>query len=382
MKKVLAAIALLITISMMPSMALAADFRSAKQGPLDIGKDEAAKNLYAAASTINTSANIKGDLVAAGSSINVQGDVEDSLVAAGSNINVQGKIGQNAKLAGSNINLTGNIGGDLLAGGAMISVSDSSTIGGDLIAGVTTLSLSGTVSGKARIAGTDVTLNGKIDGDTDIWATNVTLGDKAIINGKLTYHSPNTAAISESANVKGGIDYQKTENQKQYYSKAKMFGLFGTLGILGILATLALLFVVVYLLPKTSKNYVTEMLSSFWNNLGWGFLTLVAVPVGLIIVSITIIGVKLAAILFLLYGALLAVAGIYGTIAIGAQLLRWFDSRLKEFRVDWLTILIATLATIILALIPIAGGLIVFAFMLVGLGQLVQNITRFLKSQR
>jgi len=100
----------------------------------------------------------------------------------------------------------------------------------------------------------------------------------------------------------------------------------------------------------------------------------------LIIIAITVIGLKLAGTIFFLYLGLLMIAFIVGTLAIGAQILKWIEK--KDYRVDWLTILVGTLAVIVLGLIPFIGSVIIWAVGVAVLGQLIRRLSAFLKSQR
>jgi hypothetical protein len=136
----------------------------------------------------------------------------------------------------------------------------------------------------------------------------------------------------------------------------------------------------VYILPKTSKQLIEGSLSGFWANFGWGFLALVAMPSALIVLAITFIGLKIAGVILAAYVVAMIIAGIAGTLALGSQVLRWFGE--KKYRVDWLTILVGTLAMILLGVVPFVGGLVAFAFTLAVLGRVVVLAVEFVKSQR
>jgi len=380
MKKVFAVFFVVFMVLVLPITALAAEFRVSDNnaGSADLAKDETAKNLYAAGNTVNVSGTTEGDLVVAGNTLNLSGPVEDGLFAAGANINLSGKVGHNARVGGSNVSLSNTTEGDLFVGGGMLNLTNQAKVGGDFFAGVGTLTMSGEIAGRASIAGGDITINGPINGDLKVDANKLTLGDKAVINGRLIYRAPVEATISKSAVVKGATDYTKTavKNENYHYSKSVL----GIFGFFGLIMGLALLFVIVYVLPKTSYNLVAQTLDNFWANLGWGFLTFAVAPTALIIVAITMVGLKLAGVLALFYIAYFLIACTFATLVIGSQVLKWFEK--KELRVDWATILIGMLGVIILGLIPVLGSLIIFAVGLSVLGQLVGNTGSFLKSQR
>ena len=121
-------------------------------------------------------------------------------------------------------------------------------------------------------------------------------------------------------------------------------------------------------------------LSDFWTNLGWGALAFIVAPIILVLIAITIAGMKLAGVLAILYVLFLAIAGIYSTLVMGSQLLKWIK-RGDDFRADWLTILIGVVTTGILGLVPYFGGIIVFAFVLAVLGQVLKSSIGFVHAQ-
>jgi len=378
MKKFLALFCLSFVLVLLPVAALAAEFRSSQDTSISLDKSETAKNLYIAGNTVNVSGTAQGDLTAAGNTINLDGPVQDGLFAFGNNLNIDSSVGQNARVAGGNVNLNGDISGDFMAAGSIVSVGKDSVVSGDLIVGAGQVTIDGKVEGMARIAASDVTISGTINGNVDIYATKVIISNDAYIGGNLTYHAPEQATISSSAKIIGKTDFQKTEQQK--FPAKEMSAVLGIFGVFGLLMGLALLFVLVYILPKTSKQLVEGSLTNFWANLGWGFIGIFIIPIGMMIVAFTFVGLKVAGVILVAYIAAMIIAAVAATLALGSQILRWFGE--KQYRVDWLTILVGTLAVMILGVIPVVGGLVVFAFTLAVLGRVLVLTVQFIKSQR
>lgn len=378
MNKLFASVLLFAAIVALPVAALAAEFKvSDKDGAVNVSSNESPRNLYIAGNTVNVSADTQSDLVAAGNTLNLQGSIEDSLIAAGANVNLNGEVGKNARVAGSSINVRNTVGEDLFMAGGSANLSPEAVISGDLYAATGSLTIDGRVAGRVRIAGGDTIVNGSVDGDLVVDGGKLTIGDSAVIGGKLIYKAPQEASIASGAVIRGGVDYQKTDTRS--YSQGSK-GVLGALGILGFLMSLVILFALVYILPKTSRNLVRETLKSFLPNLGWGFLTFVVVPTALMIIAFTVIGLKLAGILAMIYLLFLMIAFIFATLVIGAQIIKWFDKR--EYRVDWLTILIGLIVVIILGIIPFLGDLVVWAVALAVLGELVAHTGTYIRSQR
>lgn len=362
-----------------PCSVLAAEFKVSEQGATELGKSEQAKNLYIVGEAVNISGSVLGDLTAAGGTLNVTGVVEDSLLAGAGTINIQGNIGKNVRAGASSVVLSGVVGEDMLSGSATLSVGKDSTIKGDLVAGSGQATIDGTVKGKLRISAESIIIKGRIEGDADIYANEITIADGAYIGGKLTYHAPREANISQSAEVLGEVEYLQT--QVRNYNGSDYSSGLASFGLVGLIAALALLFALVYILPKTSKQLVAESIGRFWMNAGVGFATMVVVPIALIVLALTILGMKIAGVILLGYIVALAISGIFATLVAGSFILKLFTAK-EKLSVDWRTILIGSLAMFVLALIPFVGQLIIFIIMLAVFGQLSISTGRWIARER
>lgn len=102
---------------------------------------------------------------------------------------------------------------------------------------------------------------------------------------------------------------------------------------------------------------------------GVGFLVLVGVPILLITLLITIIGIPLSIGGGILFGLLVWIASIYGKFAVGTWLLSIVDKTNP-----WAALIIGLLIGVLLGFIPIIGGLIKFVIFLLGLGALIYTL--------
>lgn len=362
-------------------LALAADFRASESGMENISAGTKTKNLYVAGNTVNSEADVLGDLVAAGNNINIGGKVEESLFAAGSNLNLKSQIGSNARVAGGIITIDSQVGDDLLAAGGMITLSKNNLVSGDLLLAGGNLTIDGQTLGRAYLSGGTITINGIIKGDVEIKnADKVTLGDNAVIGGSFKYSSPEEATISAKAKILGQTQYTPLQKNKTPYQFKGWGSLLGLFGFYGLLVSFITLLILIWLLPKLSKNFVEKSFENTGSNLGRGLILMIAVPIILILLAVTLIGLQLAFIGGVLYFTILVIMKIVTPLLIGALIMKWIKK--KGYALSWLSVLIGVIAAFILTFIPIVGWIVIFGFYLIAIGQVAQSGMAYLKSQR
>ena len=117
------------------------------------------------------------------------------------------------------------------------------------------------------------------------------------------------------------------------------------------------------ILPGLSAAVAARVATDPLRTAAIGLLTLVAIPVLLLVLAITIVGIPLAIVGGLLFGLLVWVALVYGRFAVGMWLLSLVDVENR-----WLGLLVGLVVLGFAALIPWIGGLVNFVVVLVGLG--------------
>lgn len=372
----------LFALLLVPSLAMAAEFRSSEDGDVEVKTGEVTKNLYAAGGKgIITNSLIGGDLMAAGSIINVKEGTENNLFAAGKTIDVRGAIGRNVRVAGTDINIYGTVGEDVLAFGQNIRIDNDALIKGDLITAGTDVVINGKISGNVKCSGTTIVINGQVLGNVDIdGLSTLTVGSDAKIDGKLTYSSSKEGSISDQALIKNGVIYSKSLDGS---SMANTTNIPGTSPLLGILIGLVTVIILVLLLPKWSNEASKSVASNFVHRLLWGFVALVIIPIASLLLMFTLLGIKLGFLLLFGYFLLLFVASMFSPIATGSIIFKAFQrDKTASLRVDWVTASIGVVALSVFALLPSIGWIIIFVFFLAALGQVSIGIWEAIAKQR
>lgn len=196
-------------------------------------------------------------------------------------------------------------------------------------------------------------------------ATALDLASTAVVKGPLTYWSKNQARIATGAQV-GEVrhqvpaDYTKADFGPWYLSPWLIALKFGGFLIVGLL--------LLTLFPRLRTSFPSLIARKPWQAPLAGFLALIAVPIGAVILMLTVIGLPLGIVTLLFYPVM---------IYAGQVLVAWAAGRLLADRVpglreqNWAVLFIlGALITTVLTMVPVVGGVVAFAALLYGLGGL------------
>ena len=344
-----------------PIISGAAEFRSNNEGTVRVENNETTGNLYLFGNNVISDGRIRGDITTAGSNLTIGGIVDQSLMAAGGNVTVNGEVAQNARVAGGTVNYHGEVAQDLLIAGGTVNISQAAVITGDVLVAGGTVIVDGTINGRLLVAGGAVSINGRIIGDVNARVDTLTIGNNANIGGKLKYHSPKEANVSNQARIIGGVEFVKTE-QKATTDLAQTLTL---AFFIDLIALLLLSILLRYLLPNLTANSVSRVYdrgaSSFFLNFVIGIALLIALPIITFILIISLIGFRLALVLGLWYALTLALAAGLAPILIGYLLFRLFRAR-NPLLLGIGSIITGVVIYKLIGLIPFVGGVILFIF--------------------
>ena len=149
---------------------------------------------------------------------------------------------------------------------------------------------------------------------------------------------------------------------------------------IGVLFSLGLVVagVVTYLLfPRACVSTALVAQASPWKSLGLGLAVLVATPIGVGLLFVTVVGYLLALMMLALYLvtlALGALAGLFSLGDLGLRLLGKRDDASRVLRV--LSIVAAIVMLAVVQIVPVLGGLTGFLVWLIGLGALQLSLYR------
>lgn len=351
-------------IFILPFFALAGEI--AVKGNYNLQKEETVKNdLYAIGNNVGISGTVTGDLIAIGLNVYSGGGVGEDAIVMGGTANVLSKIKGDLRLVGAKVYFGGEVGKDLVAVAQEIQILPQAKVAGDFIAEAGRVVINGEVTGDVKISGGNVYVNEKIGGNVEITADKISLGPQTQILGNFTYSSSNEAEISDEAKVNGEVI------RKPIKPKSRLEKLLPTIWGTWVLIHFAILLLSALVLHGFFRNislrFVSHSIHHFWRSLLRGLVFVIAVPVLIALVFLTFIGIPFGLLGIALYTIVLVFAYVYAPIITGSLLYHLFKID-EAIIVNWKTIIIGVLITIVLGYIPYIGPLVKYGLLLVALG--------------
>jgi hypothetical protein len=293
-------------------------------------------DLFAVSNITTISGTITGDLYVSSSSINLSGNVYGSAFLIGQSVDISGSVARNVFLMSMFSDLSGSVGKDA----AIFSISSS---------------VSGKVTEDLRVLANQSHISGVVNGEAIIRANSST-ADKELIKGDIY------------ENVGTDQDIKSTGE----YFKNTFIGINVFSVLIGFVAMYIVGIVLIYLAPVKTLEIEKKVISStqeFLFSFLIGLAIFVLLPLPLILLSITIIGLPLA---LLIMGFLIFTA-VFGTIwvesAIGYKILSTTDKKDPQ---RLLSLLIGRGLTTVVSFIPIVRGLYKFVLGLTATGAIVR----------
>jgi hypothetical protein len=350
-------------------------------GKVEVAGTEIFRNLFIADSSVTVKAQlIKKDLFAAGQNIDIDSQIEHNVFAAGNGVTIKGTIGGNIFAAGSILSISGKIDGDLFLAGATVVFEKEAELTGNIYAVGGNLKINGKVMGDVNASGGTISIGGTITGKAIINAgTSLTIDKTAVIEN-LEYSAPKEALIDSSAVVSKQEFTPIKENERENFGRPMKRKGFPFFPIVSFLGSLALAFLLVYLFRKPTHMVLEESFKNFGSSMGIGFAVLVATPLGLLIIAITMIGAKIAFLFGLLYVLFLFLGSSFAGIFLGTWVVKMLKKE-QNIPMDWITILIGVSLLTLIAWIPFIGWFIKLALIIVGLGSLCKLFIHFVNHQ-
>jgi cytoskeletal protein CcmA (bactofilin family) len=362
--RLLALVALILALS--PSPAAAADIRS---GDITIATTETIEDdLYAFGANIAINGTIHGDLIAVGNIITVDGTVTGDVIAAGQIVLIRGQVGGSVRAAegslapGSGLVLDGKVANDLIVAGNALAILSNGRVGRDVIVGAADTTIGGQIGRDLQVGGTNVKIDGGVGGNVVASVEQLQLSDRATIGGNLKYTSKKEAQIANTSSVKGSIERQSGQAPLVTGTTALVLewlkGLIGLL-ILGIL--------VVFFFPGFARRAGEALVRSPWLTLAIGALVLIGLPILAVVffaVGALIGGWWIGFVVLSLFVVVLALSMPVAAVGVGGAVLRVARRPVPV----WLALIIGLVVLLLVALIPILGGIVIFCALLFGMG--------------
>jgi len=317
---------------------------------------------------------VDGDLLVMAERLIIRGEVRGNLFAGARSIELSGKVQGSMYAFSDRIHVRGEVARNILTGAEEYSLDESAQVGGDAIHFGENVTIQGKVARDLYGLADWIELGGSVERNLHAFAERVTLLDSAQVGGDLHARMPRgrQAQISPTARIGGEAKSEEIIHDRGWRFLTIAFWI---TVLLHIAAAFALGAVLRMLLP-TILHAELATSGDFFRSLGIGFLALVATPIALCCLAVTLAGIPLALIGFALYLSALYIATIVVAAVIGRSLLR---SREEPGEAKTMvggslaSLLLGVVVVVTAAHIPFLGPLFGIVIVLTGLGLLVQH---------
>jgi cytoskeletal protein CcmA (bactofilin family) len=327
-------------------------------------------NFYSAGGTMSITGDVIGDAMVAGGNVFVSGSVADDLSVAGGTLNILGSVGEDLRVVGGNVLIGGSVAGESVAVGGQVQLVPGAVVEKDALFAGGYVVLDGTLRSDVRVWADEVVVNGMIEGDVQIKAkTKVTIGDNAVLHGTLQYYAPQEAEVADGAQL-SAVEYNVWSPGKIHAPEVSVGGLLALFSVWWIAKVIMMIVVgllLLWLFTSMMEQVVHEGMKMFGKEFLRGFIVAVIVPVAIVLLCITVIGMLLGGIGIALYVLLMMLASVTGTILFGSWVVKFFAKE-EKYEADWRAVVTGAVVLGLVQLVPVVGWIVGCIFMLAGLG--------------
>lgn len=368
MKKLLLLfVIILVSLFIKPIPVLAFDFKSGEN--IDVAKDTLINGtLVVTGKTLTIDGSIDGDLICVGQTVKIKAAVTGDILCAGQTVSVSGPVEGNLRIAGQNISISNNVKRNTSVFGQHITFSKESNVAMDTLLFGQQLEENGTVGRDLISAGQNLQVNGQIGRDVIFNGEQLNLGSSANIFGNVNYTGKQKVLIDPKATISGSLHEFKPVQPAKSVKPAKVnTPVFRSIKLAGLLVYLAIGLIFLAFFPKFIEKTTQSVREIPFVLLATGLITIAVIPIILIFLILTILGIPLAIAGGILFGILLWLSKIIPSIAMGQILIEKIYG--KKSTVS--PILIGALGLILSYIVfnlPIIGWLASFLALFIGLG--------------
>lgn len=308
-------------------------------------------DVFAAVNTLFITGTINGNLYAAASAVELDGTVTGTVVSFGERIVVNGQIGRN-----------------LVAAGERVLLGTDSLVGQNFLGAGDYLEHLGMVQRGATLAGSRIHIAGDVGAEVRAGVDRLEIGPNSRIGGTVTYWSDRQAQVASEAQF-ASITRKDPKNWRFPGTRWTT----GPVVILVKFAGFVLVgLVLLALLPGLRQTFPQRIMAKPWQAPLAGFLSLLVVPVGSILLCLTIIGIPLGIFALLSLPLVVYASQILMSWSVG-QLLASQSESFKGLHWTALFLIGAIITTAVIRL-PYIGHVAAWALVFYGLGGIFFSI--------
>ncbi len=328
--------------------------------------------LLAAGNIVRVDGVVNGDLLAFGGTVEISGTVKGDLVSFAKRIVISGTVEGNIFDCSNSLDLDGQLGHSIYGLMQSLRVNDRGRIGEGMVVGAGDISLEGEVNRSATVYAGNADVSGSVGRELTMAGDNLTVTNTARIGGNLSarVRDLKKVHIADGATITGTrlIEVREREN---HFTRPKFY----FFQAVWLAATMLVGWLVLLLFPGFFQASA-HAVASGWRSLGLGVAVLAGVPVAMICLAITLVGIPASILLLMVYLAAIYLAKIWVGAFLGQVLLKPTGAA----KSDWLLgLLVGLLILTVVRFIPYLGSLVHFGVVCLGLGAFAWQLHRVLR---
>jgi cytoskeletal protein CcmA (bactofilin family) len=356
-----------ISLALVPSLSLAFGARTGDNITLAKGETHHG-TLYAAGQTLSIDGDVDGDLICAGSVVTVNGAVHGDVLCAGQTVTVNGEVDGNIRAAGQSVTVNGHTSRNVSVAGQAFTLGSAAKVDGELALLGETASVDGSVGRDLYGKLSSLHLSGAVTGNVDGDIQDLAFSGNGHVNGNLTYTSSNATAV-DPVRVAGKVARHEPPKEAQPSPRDQALNWLMDRAY-WIVADLLIALLLIGLAPAALQRVTSTMTKRPGASFGWGAVVVLAGPIAVLLLLFTVVGIPLA----LLAGGAWLIALCLSTtltaVAVGRSITTRTDWNSKSLP---LAALVGVPVTIIVFGIPGLGALLAMAATLWAVGGLVAS---------
>lgn len=281
---------------------------------------------------------------------------------------VDAEIKDDIRLASlQTVDINKTVSGDVIVFAKQVKIGPDAVINGQLFVVGGTLELAGTVNGDTYAYVDEFDFYGTINGEAKVSFERLTSLQNGTVTGDFNYSgSLSEAQLAEKITAeKFTIETDTELTPTAAGNHAKNGFSFGS-SLLFLIVNLVLGLVFVLALPNFLPNITNTLKAKPLPSLGLGLATIFGLPLAIILIMISVVGIKISLLMLTKFIGFILVAKVLAGFSIGYLI---FKSPKQLTRMEAFGVLALGLTIIeLLSLIPVAGGLLKFVAYLLVIG--------------
>jgi cytoskeletal protein CcmA (bactofilin family) len=328
-------------------------------------------DLFIGGGNIKLDGIVEGDVISGSGSLVQNGLILGSLNSVSQDLDVLGEVKGSVRGFAQNITINGTLERNLIALAYKVDIKPAAEIAKDVSVFCGSMIFDGKLEGDLKGSIGELVISGVVNGDVLVKADRITLMPTARIGGDFRYESTREAKIQPGAQVSGETLRKETKKDKEKKPKSIFTGKPLIPEMLFLLALMVTGIVLTLLCKKNAYHAKQAVGDSFLKSLAWGFVFIICIPIAVLLLIVTVIGIPVAIIVFFAYGVLIYIAKIPVATFVGEKIIKALGKQ-SEPPLIWSMLLGLVILALILN-IPYLHWPVYFVVLFTGFGAMLNS---------